>query len=41
VLHYPVYKFLIACWLGKTLKALVVALVGSVSLGAIQQIFGI
>ncbi len=41
VLHYPVYKFLIACWLGKTLKALTVAFIGSISLGAVQQIFGL
>jgi uncharacterized membrane protein YdjX (TVP38/TMEM64 family) len=29
MLRFPVTKFLLACWLGKTLKALVVAYVGS------------
>jgi uncharacterized membrane protein YdjX (TVP38/TMEM64 family) len=33
IAHYPVWKFLLACWLGKTLKALAVAYVGSLSLG--------
>jgi membrane protein DedA with SNARE-associated domain len=28
MLHMPVYKFMLACWLGKTLKAIVVALLG-------------
>ena len=32
MLHYPVGKFLLACWLGKTIKAVAVAFVGSVSL---------
>ena len=34
ILRFPVHKFLIACWLGKTLKALLIAYLGSLSLGA-------
>lgn len=37
-LHFPVRKFLFACWLGKTLKATLVALLGSVTLGWLQTI---
>ncbi len=29
ILHFPVPKFLLACWLGKTLKAVIVAFIGS------------
>jgi membrane protein DedA with SNARE-associated domain len=29
MLHFPVSKFLLACWLGKTFKAIVVAILGS------------
>jgi uncharacterized membrane protein YdjX (TVP38/TMEM64 family) len=32
-LHFPVSKFLLACWLGKTLKAIVIAHLGSLSIG--------
>ena len=35
VLHFPVHKFLIACWLGKTLKAVLIAYLGSLSIGAL------
>lgn len=30
-LHVPVWKFLLSCWLGKTLKALAIAWLGSLS----------
>jgi uncharacterized membrane protein YdjX (TVP38/TMEM64 family) len=33
VLHFPVTKFLLACWLGKTTKAIAIAYLGSLSLG--------
>lgn len=33
MLRFPVAKFLLACWLGKTVKALAIAYLGSVSLG--------
>lgn len=33
VLHYPVWRFLLACWLGKTLKALALAYLGRASFG--------
>jgi uncharacterized membrane protein YdjX (TVP38/TMEM64 family) len=29
MLHYPVTKFLLACWLGKTAKAVLIAYIGS------------
>ncbi len=32
ILRYPIGKFLLACWLGKTAKALIIAALGSVSL---------
>ena len=32
VLHFPVPKFLLACWLGKTIKAIAIAYLGSLSL---------
>ena len=32
VLHFPVTKFLLACWLGKTTKAVAIAYLGSLSL---------
>lgn len=31
--RFPVTKFLVACWLGKTLKALVIAYLGKLSIG--------
>jgi len=38
--RYPVLAFLFPCWLGKTLKSLIVALVGSVSLEWLIGLFG-
>jgi len=35
MLRYPVSKFLLACWIGKTFKALVIAYLGSVLRGMI------
>ena len=35
MLRYPVPKFLLACWIGKTFKALVIAYLGSVLRGLI------
>lgn len=32
MLRFPVWKFLLACWMGKTLKALALAYLGSISL---------
>ncbi|MCL6430237.1 MAG: VTT domain-containing protein [Anaerolineae bacterium] len=40
-LHMPVWRFLIACWLGKTAKALVIAWLGSQSAGWIDSLLGI
>ncbi len=40
-LHMPVWRFLIACWLGKTAKALVIAWLGSQSVGWIDSLLGI
>ena len=39
-LHYPVTKFLVACWLGKTIKALAIAGLGSGFFGAIAPWLG-
>jgi membrane protein YqaA with SNARE-associated domain len=36
-LRYPVWKFLLFCWLGKTLKTTLVALAGSQSVTLIEQ----
>lgn len=35
MLHYPVHKFLLSCWLGKTIKALAIAYLGYISLSRI------
>lgn len=35
ILRYPVPKFLLACWLGKTVKAVVIACLGSLSYRAL------
>ncbi len=35
MLHYPVGKFLLACWLGKTAKAVAVAFLGLLSAGVV------
>jgi uncharacterized membrane protein YdjX (TVP38/TMEM64 family) len=37
---YPVLSFLLPCWLGKTLKSLIVALVGSLSIGWLAGLLG-
>jgi membrane protein DedA with SNARE-associated domain len=36
---YPVLSFLLPCWLGKTLKSLIVALVGSLSMSWLAGLF--
>lgn len=35
MLHVPVSRFLLACWLGKTVKSLAVAYLGNLSLGGL------
>ncbi len=40
MLHFPVHRFLLACWLGKTLKSILIAYLGSMSIGWIQLWFG-
>lgn len=40
MLHFPVRRFLLACWLGKTLKALAIAYLGSLSLGLLAPWLG-
>ena len=40
VLHYPIIKFLIACWMGKTVKAVAIAYLGSGLFEAIAPWFG-
>jgi len=37
MLHYPVWRFLVACWLGKTSKALTLAYLGSLSVDLIAR----
>lgn len=39
-LHYPVWRFLLLCFLGKTVKGLALALVGARSLDWIERILG-
>jgi membrane protein YqaA with SNARE-associated domain len=36
-LRYPVWRFLLFCWLGKTIKTTLVAWAGSKSIGLIEQ----
>lgn len=36
IIRFPVYRFLFACWLGKTLKALIISYLGSLSLNLIE-----
>ncbi|NLD73365.1 MAG: VTT domain-containing protein [Chloroflexi bacterium] len=38
--HMPVWKFLLPCWLGKTIKALAIAHIGSVSIDLFSGLFG-
>jgi uncharacterized membrane protein YdjX (TVP38/TMEM64 family) len=40
ILRFPIARFLFACWLGKTLKAFVVAYLGSVSLPWLLDLIG-
>jgi uncharacterized membrane protein YdjX (TVP38/TMEM64 family) len=40
MLKFPVTQFLLACWLGKTLKALAIAYLGSLSLPWVLKLFG-
>ncbi|MBN1401755.1 MAG: VTT domain-containing protein [Anaerolineae bacterium] len=40
ILRFPISRFLLACWLGKTLKAFVVAYLGSVSLPWLLDLIG-
>jgi len=40
MLHFPVGRFLLACWLGKTLKALVIAYLGSLSISLLAPWLG-
>jgi membrane protein YqaA with SNARE-associated domain len=37
VLRYPVWKFLLFCWMGKTIKTILVALAGAQSITFIEQ----
>jgi membrane protein YqaA with SNARE-associated domain len=37
-LRYPVWRFLVACWLGKTIKTTLVAWAGSQSLALVEQL---
>lgn len=40
MLHYPVLKFLAACWIGKTIKAVAIAYLGSGLFDVIAPWFG-
>jgi len=37
-LRYPIWRFMLACWLGKTIKTSVVAWAGSQSLALVEQL---
>lgn len=37
-LRYPIWRFLLACWMGKTIKTTVVAWAGSQSLALVEQL---
>jgi uncharacterized membrane protein YdjX (TVP38/TMEM64 family) len=37
-LRYPLWRFLLACWLGKTIKTTVVAWAGSQSITLVEQL---
>jgi len=39
-LHYPVWRFLLACWLGKTVKTILVAWAGAQSFTLIKPLLG-
>ena len=40
MLHYPIWKFLLPCWLGKTVKALAIAYLGSGLFGTFAHWLG-
>jgi uncharacterized membrane protein YdjX (TVP38/TMEM64 family) len=40
MLRFPVPRFLLACWLGKTVKAIAIAYLGSVSIGWLERLLG-
>lgn len=40
MLHYPIAKFLLACWMGKTIKALALAYLGSLSIDWLGPLIG-
>jgi uncharacterized membrane protein YdjX (TVP38/TMEM64 family) len=40
-LRFPLWKFLVSCWMGKTVKATVIALLGSGLFGIVSHWFGI
>ncbi|MBC7315545.1 MAG: VTT domain-containing protein [Chloroflexi bacterium] len=40
MLHYPIGKFLLACWLGKTTKALIIAALGALSINLLTPWLG-
>lgn len=40
LMRYPVPKFLLACWLGKTIKSIAIAFLGAASLGMISPWLG-
>ena len=39
-LRYPIWRFLLFCWLGKTIKTVLVAYAGAYSLNVIQPLLG-
>lgn len=39
-LHFPVHKFLLACWMGKTIKAVTIAYLGSLGIDLLSPLFG-
>jgi membrane protein YqaA with SNARE-associated domain len=40
-LHYPLWRFLVICWVGKTIKTTLVALAGAMSLNIIRPFLGL
>jgi len=39
MLKFPVHKFLLACWLGKTVKSLAISFLGLATLDAVTKLF--
>jgi membrane protein DedA with SNARE-associated domain len=39
-LRYPVWRFLLFCWLGKTIKTTLVAFAGSQSIELVEHLLG-